>query len=244
MSTIIDFFSGNFVYLELVLWICLTFGVWGLLIFITYRIYIKSNEYSIMTDTISHLGAWTEDRNPKGWYIFSIAMAYLGVMAFPLFMYFFNKISLISPWGAWIGFVLTLIGNIGIFSMALIPDNEEVPMPFSKKLMYDKVHFPLAVGLFACISLGFLWYGVIIIYDGVFGTKLYNTILLLPPFILLLFVLIMFFYTQIKWQKICKVDDTKDPEQGEGIYSFSLWEWIIALSLFLGMAWVLLLIPN
>ena len=37
---------------------------------------------------------------------------------------------------------------------------------------------------------------------------------------------------------------TKEEFPGEGIYSFPLWEWSLALVFFFGVAWVVLFLPN
>lgn len=242
MSDIFQIFSGHFELIELIVWVCLTFGLWALFLFIAYKKYPPENNYTIKTCTISFLGVWTEDRNPKGWYYFSIGMSILSVMLFPLLLYLYNRVVLISYTGAIFGLIMLIIGDVGIILIAIFPDNEGVPV--IKNITYTKIHFGIAVGAFGCFGVGFLRIGWLIIWDGLFGARLYNTLLLSLPFFVLIFVISMTVITQIKWAMICKKDETKENFPGEGIYSFPLWEWALALTFFFGIAWVLLFLPN
>src|SRR6056297_4159690 len=79
-----------------------TLGIASLL-FLSYRCYMQENPYSIFTNLISDLGNW--QTNPRGWWIFSLAMVFSGLMTLPIISYVkrnldFTKKTAITM-GAW-----------------------------------------------------------------------------------------------------------------------------------------------
>ena len=242
MSDIFQIFSGQFEIIELIVWICLTFGLWAFFLFIAYKKFPPDNHYSIMTCTISYLGAWTDDRNPKGWYFFSIGLSILSIMLFPLLFYIYNRIILINYNHSLVILILLILGNVGIILIAIFPDNEVI-IAFNN-ITYAKMHLIVAIAAFGCYGLSFLHFFWLILYDGLFGAQLLNTLLLLPPFIILIFIVCLAAYSKIKWIRISKYDETKEIPPGYGFYSSSMWEWIVVLSFFSVIICVLLFLPN
>ncbi|MBD3353520.1 MAG: hypothetical protein GF364_18700 [Candidatus Lokiarchaeota archaeon] len=242
MSRFLDIISGNFEPTQLIIWIIVQFGLCILFIYIAYRFHIRDNPYSIMTHSISFLGSWIPTRNPRGWWNLSIALSILGIMFFPLHLYYHRRMALISEWAAWIGTILCFLGSIGVILVAIVPDNEG--KNFFKDLKYGQVHNVVATIGFGGFGFGNLWYGLMFFYDAIWGKKLYSPGRFLPSFLILLIIVLIIAYTQLKWEKMCKTDDTKVPFPGEGIYSFPLWEWILATYLFLHIYYVLISLPN
>lgn len=241
MSQAIDVILGYFESNQLLIWIIVQFGFVILFIANAYRIFIKQNPYSIMTHSISFLGSWIPTRNPKGWWNLSIALIILGVLFFPLILYYHRYMALISVWAAYIGTILLIVGIIGIILVAVFPDNEG--MDFFRDLSYGKVHNTVAVLGFGGFGFGNLWFGLMFIYDAAWGEHIYNPIRFLPPYIGLFILVGIIGYTQWKWEKIWRADETKKGFPGEGVYSFPLWEWILATYLFLAVYYVLLSFP-
>lgn len=163
-------------------------------------------------------------------------------MFLPLILYYHKRISMISNWATWIGTILQLLGAIGVVLVALIPDNEEEDS-FIKDLQSGAIHNVVAGVTFLGLGIGNLWYGGLIAYDAIWGDRLFNTMRLLPPYIILALIVIMIIILQLKWAKICKEDNTKELFPGEGIYSFPLWEWILAIYLFGMIYYILLSLP-
>lgn len=242
MTHFIDLITGNFQPVELRIWIIIQGSLFVLFIFLAYRFHIKNNPYSIMKHTMSFLGSHLSRRNPKGWYFFSIGMIITGSMFIPLIQYYHKRIIAISIWGAWLGTILQLLGAIGVILVALIPDNEEEES-FIKGLKSGAIHNVVAGIAFLGLGIGNLWYGGLILYDALFGNQLFDTIKLLPPYIILALIMITIIILQLKWAKICKEDNTKELFPGEGIYSFPLWEWILIFYLFAMLYYILLNLP-
>lgn len=231
---LLGYFDGN----ELLIWIFVQFGLVILFILNAYRIFIKQNPYSMMTHSISFLGSWIPTRNPKGWWNLSIALGILSIFFIPLTLYYHRNMESISVWGAYVGTILNFIGLIGIFLVAVFPDNEG--MDFFKDLSYGKIHNTVAALGFGGFGFGNLWFGLLFLYDALWGSQIYNPARFLPPFVILFILVLIIAYTQLKWEKISQKDKTKTAFPGEGIYSFPLWEWILATYMFIAVYFVLL----
>jgi len=238
LNNIFEIFSGNFEKSELIFWILIQFFWTIIFMIIAYLFFRKKNKYSIMTHSISFLGSWIPERNPNGWWNLSIALIGQSIMFIPLNLYYYKNMARISELGSLIGVILLFIGTIGVFLVGLIPDNEGYN--FFKDLKYGQVHNVVAALGFGGYIFGNLWYGFIFLYDYFFGAKIYTINRFGWPFIILLSLIFIIFYTQLKWSKICKKDKNKEPFPGEGIYSFPLWEWIITFYLFFHMYYILL----
>ncbi|MHA1339989.1 MAG: DUF998 domain-containing protein [Promethearchaeota archaeon] len=237
-SSFLNMFLGYFEKNELIIWILIQFSWTAIFMFIAYLFHRKQNPYSIMTHSISFLGSWIPERNPKGWWNLSIALIGQSIMFIPLNLYYYRNMAKISSWAALVGVILLFIGSFGVFLVGIVPDNEGYN--FFKDLKYGQVHNVVAALGFGGYIFGNLWYGIMFIYDAIWGAKIYNLARFLPPYIILLVMVLIIAYTQWKWEQICQKDKSKEPFPGEGIYSFPLWEWIITFYLFISMYYVLL----
>jgi hypothetical protein len=243
MSSFIELIKGYFDSNELLLWIIVQASLYALFLYIAYRYHIKSNPYSIMKHTMSFLGSHLERRNPKGWFFFSIGMIIMGIMFFPLILYYHHRMLIISEWAAWLGTILQILGTIGIILVALFPDNEEEES-FYKDLQSGKLHNVFAGILFVGLGIGNLWFGGMFVYDALWGDHIFNSVRLIPPYVFFVIILAIGGFLQLKWAKICKKDTTKVIFPGEGLYSFPLLEWTLILYVFGMVYYILLTLPN
>ncbi|MCP4761037.1 MAG: hypothetical protein GY870_04595, partial [archaeon] len=203
MSSILEIISGQFEIGELIVYIPIQITLLLLCMFIAYLYYPKENHYSIMTHTISFLGVWTDDRNPKGWYWLTIGEIIYATMNIPLYLYLHSKMILIG-WGAYIGFALAMISTIAMILVALIPDNENEKL--FNKFEYDPIHNAIAAVAILGSLLTILWYGILFLLDFFIGAKLYSSNSILTIYLIFLIIVAGFFYTQLKWAKMCKED--------------------------------------
>ncbi|MCP4761036.1 MAG: DUF998 domain-containing protein [archaeon] len=195
-----------------------------------YKKYSKKNKYTILTCTISALGSSNENRNPDGWYYFTFGMIVLGAMNLPLSLYVYRRWILVDIFWAQFELILDIIGLAGLILIGVFPDNDGEN--FYKDVKYGHIHNIVAiVGIGGYVLLG---PGRIILLciDLFVGQQLYSEHFwkFIPGFLVFLTSISLSLYFLIKWQIMCRKDNTLEPWPGEGIYSFSLWEWVLFIS--------------
>jgi hypothetical protein len=131
-------------------------------LYIAYRVFITQNPYSIWTHTISFLGSTDADRNPKGWWLFSITMIWTGLMFLPTMQYLFSKLIGISIVGAWIFVVFAWMGSLGLITIAFLP-SDEPPRPFPKKKTHGQIHDTVAVSAILCLFFAVVCMGFVLL---------------------------------------------------------------------------------
>lgn len=94
---------------------------WGV-IFLCWRRFPVENAFSIHTHTFSYLGSFEPDRNPPGWWLFSIAMVSWGMASVPVVLHNLRLLARANPRGLGVTRFLLLMGCSGIVLVGLFPD--------------------------------------------------------------------------------------------------------------------------
>ena len=121
---------------------------WGV-IFLCWRRFPPENAFSIHTHTFSYLGSFEPDRNPPGWWLFSIAMVFWGLASVPVVLHNLRRLAPANPRGLRVTGGLMLTGCFGIVLVGLFPDARG---PVLGSLRWTDIHYVGAVVL----VLGFL----------------------------------------------------------------------------------------
>jgi len=197
--------------------------------------YPKDNHYHIMTHTMSFLGA--RERNPKGWYWFSLAICWITLADIPLNFYIFRHLLTYSPLAAWIMIIFAIISTVNGILVSIFPDidrNEELAGGnFIEDLKSGRTHNVAAVLTFATFIAANLVVGI----SYVFNPTQRPLFCWIPPFLIFLVILTGFFLFNYLWQRKCKKNKSLSPFPGEKIYSFTLWEWLLFISLYIFLFW-------
>ncbi len=230
---LLGYFGESQLYMYILMQAVLLFGLIG----IARLYYPKENNYSIKSCTISYLGSWEDERNPKGWRIFSAAFIVAGIMDIPLFLFLHRKLVKICPWSIWIGTSLLLIRAIGLILIAFIPDVGE---DFFQDLSLGHMHNLISIITFASFGLGFLVYGS----TALFGNSPYSFGTTGGPFLFILGLVMAGSYFLVSWEKKCKKDPTLEHWPGYGLHSYPLWEGILFICHYIAIYWLAINLIN
>lgn len=232
-------FLGNFQTIQLRKYIFITFMITASLLGISWILFPKELNYSIMTDTISYLGDY--EKNPVGWIFFSISFIFASISLIPLIIYLHKRIIKISRAGTWIGTISLAIGILGIFLTALLPD--VYGTDFFEDVSLGKIHNIAALfGIFGIIF-GLFDYGILFFIDywPIFHKDrkgVYAYLSVFPIFLPFTLIGIGTLVTQIIRTKL------GGEWPGAGILSFPLWEWMLVISFFITIYGLALRLPQ
>ncbi len=236
---IFSIFLGNFQKVQLRKYILITFMITISLLGISWILYPKELNYSIMTHTISYLGDY--EKNPNGWIFFSIAFMFMSIFFIPLILYIQKRIFKISQVGSWIGTSFLLIGAVCGFTTALLPD--VYGTDFIKDISLGKIHNIIAVIAIFGFILGLFEYGILFFIDywPIFNKnreRVYAYLSVFPVFLPFTIIGIGTLITQIIRVRL------GGEWPGPGILSFPLWEWMLALTFFITIYGLALRLPQ
>jgi hypothetical protein len=201
-----------------------------------------SEPYSDIWETISGLGDMEE--NPVGFYFFQIAMAFYGLIIFPIIPYIHPKLMAIGKKTGMVkmGTFWLTIGAVGMLLTGLIPDGiVEIPE-------WDKFHeITSGAGFGGVLFAAFFYF----FPCKAAGDKINQKVLLLIT--LMWWISIIIFGISygmaefvIKEQNACDLG-WYGPEWGEcgvsGFYSFSVWERILFTIGLIYLALLVYMIP-
>ena len=194
-----------------------------------------------MTHTMSFLGSKEPFRNPKGWYFFSIAIMWITIADIPLNIYIFRYLVTFSPIAAWIAIVSGGISTIfGILVSTFTDKDTDRDLSggdFIQDLKSGRMHNVSAVLTF----LTFIIANLVVGFAFVFHPTQRPLFTWLPPLIIFIIAVTGFFLLNALWQKKCKKDENLESFPGLGIYSFCLWEWLLFMSLYIFLFWIVFL---
>ena len=232
-------FLGNFQTKQLKKYILITFLITVSILGISWILYPKELNYSIMTDTISYLGDY--QKNPNGWIFFSLSFIFASITLIPLIIYLHKRIIKISYTGTWIGTVFLSIGIIGIFLTALLPD--VYGTDFIKDVSLGKIHNIAALLAIFGVILGLFEYGILFFIDywPIFHRNHEGIYAYLSVFPIFLPFTLIGFGTLIT--QIIRVE-LGGEWPGPGILSFPLWEWMLVISFFITIYGLALKLPQ
>lgn len=225
------------------------------LIFLAWLSYPAENHYSIMSHTFSFLGSWSEEHNPRWWWIFSIAMVFWGVATIPLILFAYKRFQLVSRWAAAVGAILMLLGCLGVIVVGLVPDARD---PFMGTMRWTDIHEKAAVLVAAGFTLGILWHAGMIIRDRFTDRHFlhahgYHTRAFLWPFLIWTTVVAIAVGNQIRWGMMYEARKTAALQSGDKIgsswgeslntvYAFPLWENVVIYTLFAVLVWFMVVV--
>lgn len=121
---------------------------WGVIL-LCWRRFPPENAFSIHTHTFSYLGSYELDRNPGGWWLFSIAMVFWGLASVPIVLHCLRGLAKAHTRGLRLTGAFLLTGCFGIVLVGLFPDARG---PVFGSVRWTNLHYIGAVVL----VLGFL----------------------------------------------------------------------------------------
>ena len=225
---------------------------WGV-IFQCWRMFPEENSFSIMTHTFSFLGSFNSDRNPEGWWLFTVALCFWGVATVPLALYIRRSIKEVSPWAARIGGGLLLVGALGVVLVGTMPDARAIAVG---SLKWGELHKFAALVL----VVGYL-FGIPLIGYGLLRELLapktsisvttrhllpYGFFVLVSATSLAFLTRWLFVYADMKTHaQITGVDVGSSWSEALGTrYSFPLWDNVFIYTLFITLSWMALAAPS
>lgn len=233
----------------------LAFFFWGLS-YLCWLQFPVENAFSIHTHTFSYLGSFNEDRNPTGWWLFTIAMAGWGLASIPLVRHIRRQLENTAPNGARRAGRCLIAGCIGIILVGLFPDARETLIG---PIRWTSLHYVGALVLVLGFLIGIPWTAVLVrraatspdIDDTVrsaFKRAWWPHVLFLVEVSVSLLFLIRweFIYPKLKAAAEAAGQEFGSPwrEAMNTIYSFPLWDNLFVQTLFIYFIWTALTLPN
>lgn len=229
---------------------------WGLVYF-CWRLYPAENQFSIMTHFFSFLGSFDEKHNPQGWWLFSIALIFLGIAHIPLTIFFYRRFSVISKHGAALGALLFLLGSVGMILVAFFPESRR---HFWDDLSFGVIHIRIAGFSAMVFGLGIFWHGLLLIKGWFFMTENtashsfhYQRLVWPYAFWMLMFLLTAWHLIQRHFmymvlRKAIAAGDAPSVHYfkafSDSRFSLFLWENIIIYTWFIFLIWFSLALPR
>jgi len=214
--------TGHFSQKELRIFISSSLIFGGLFLLLARIFYPPSLNYSIFTDTISYLGDYI--RNPKGWFFLSIFFVIIGGSFVLLTLYIHRRVVKIQPFIARVGSVSLLIGSVGVFLTAFLPDDHGGN--FIEDVSMGKVHNIVAMFAMFGLLVGLTLYGMLFLinhYPRMRGSRkrYYADVRTMPVFLLIVFA----GFSMLATLLIMNREGYEWP--GPGLLSFTFWEWVL-----------------
>ncbi|MHA1746708.1 MAG: hypothetical protein ACTSWW_11965 [Promethearchaeota archaeon] len=214
--------TGNFNQKELRTLILGSIILGGLNLLIARILYPPELNYSIFTDTISYLGDYI--RNPSGWVFLSITFFIVGGAFILLTLYIHRRVVKIQPFIARVGSVSLLIGSVGVFLTAFLPDDHGGN--FIEDVSMGKVHNIVAMFAMFGLLVGLTLYGMLFLinhYPRMRGSRkrYYTDVRTMPVFLLIVFA----GFSMLATLLIMNREGYEWP--GPGLLSFTFWEWVL-----------------
>ena len=253
MDSLGRYIKGNFGSIEIRRYLAFQAMVFWGLIFVCWLIYPAENRFSIMTHTFSFLGRFDSIHNPKGWWLFSMAMVFWGASSVPLVFYRYRRFAAISPRGATVGAFMFLLVCMGTVLVGLFPDSHEKVWG---NLELTQVHTQAAFLIAAGSGLGIILHGALLIADALSRRQFGDAhIRFVGPYALWSIVTGTGLYFLITWEYVYAGMKAAAVAAGRPVesswsaalntrYSFPLWENLAIYALFAFLVWFTALVPN
>ena len=207
-----------------------TGGITAFLV-MSYRYYIRENAYSMFTHLISDLGNW--QANPKGWWIFSLAMVFTGIMTYPIINYIEKNLEFMNKQAISIGAWTLRANAIGTIIIGCIPLVRE---PTGLGISFYDLHAIFTYLSLICYFIGMgCWVEFFIKHPKISPNNFPETQDVRPKFnftpilpLIVLFIIISLlalitqFFSEYLWI-----------ESLEKFYAREFWEWMLFYSYFL-----------
>ncbi|CAL6002196.1 DUF998_domain-containing protein [Hexamita inflata] len=128
----------------------------------TFNLSNYPQQYSIMTSTFSFLGSWDSERNPKGWYWFTIGMILSFFVEIPLLMYVYQRLKHVDLKLAKVSLVFWFMGVCAQFLVGCFPDANSI---IFGKIKFTDIHTSVAIITFLSLLVGAPINGALVAYD-------------------------------------------------------------------------------
>lgn len=213
---------------------------WGL-IGTCWLIFPDEHNFWILTHTFSYLGSFDADRNPEGWWLFTLAMCFWAITAVPMVRYLARCLEGGAPVLARRGRRWLLLGCAGIGIVGLFPD---AGITFHGEFGLSDLHNLGAVA----VALGFIIgasHFAAIVFRRSAPARLHRA---RWPHGVFLTVTVVALYFLIRWEFIYYRLKTEADAAGvtvgsswqeamNTIYAFPLWDNVFVLVAFVYLVW-------
>lgn len=218
----------------------------GLLFFGAYLFYPPENGYVFLEKSASYLGSFDKERNPEGWWLFSLGLFVIGAVSMGAALFRHRHLAraveprfpLVFASGAF------LVGSVLFFALGAVPDARTF---YVGPINFNDIHDRLAAGSFWCLGIGMLSDGLILRGNrrdhG--STRIVHKHIA-KPYIAFAVVGVIGGTSLLVWHIQCRLDASLKEWPGHGIYSFPMWEWILTFAgplTLVGVAWQLARYP-
>ncbi len=231
------------------------FFFWGV-IFICWRLFPEENAFSILTHTFSYLGSFEPDRNPPGWWLFTIAMVFWGLSSLPVVRFITRQVALASGQPLRGPARLLTTGCVGVILVGLFPDARG---PILGPIRWTDLHYLGALFVVIGFVFGVPWFAARLFRAARSPQtpELAQTACRrarLPQFLFIAEITVAFSFL-IRWEFIYrerrsaaeaagKIIGTSWTEAMNTPYSFPLWDNLFVYTLFLYLAWTALALSS
>lgn len=216
---------------------------WGL-IGICWWLFPDEHHFWVLTHTFSYLGSFDADRNPEGWWLFTLAMCFWAVAAIPMARYLARRLEGPAPVLARRGKGWLVLGCAGIGIVGVFPD---AGVTFHGEFGLSDLHNLGAVA----VALGFIIgasHFAAIVFRRSAGARLRRA---RWPHGVFLTVTVVALYFLIRWEFIYYRLKTEADAAGvtvgsswqeamNTIYAFPLWDNVFVLAAFVYLIWTAL----
>lgn len=216
-------------------WIPFASGVFWVCMIVSAVLYPPEENFSILTHSISFLGDWYDNPFP-GWLFFTVALIWGGVSFFPLGLYIYRRMRVVAPRMAAVCELFHALGCVGVVLVGIFYDTRETTF---LGVEISDIHNVVSVIGFGGVGLAMIIYSFFPCREKRknYSKPVYlsNHKLFLPNFVLL------FGIVGMAASQIGRLIKGYDDFPGPGIYSFTLWEWILLLCIWL-YHWIMIVV--
>ena len=228
---------------------------WGV-IFVCWRLFPVENTFSILTHTFSYLGSFEPDRNPPGWWLFTIAMVFWGLTSVPVVRFITRQVALASgkhlrgPAG------LLTTGCVGVILVGLFPDARG---PILGPIRWTDLHYLGALFIVIGFVFGVPWFAARLFRAARFANtpepaRAACRRARLPQLLFIAETAVAFSFL-IRWEFIYRERRAEAEAAGISIgsswteamntpYSFPLWDNLFVYTLFVYLVWTALALSS
>jgi hypothetical membrane protein len=214
--------------------------------------YNPDDPFHILRHTFSYLGSFNPDRNPEGWWLFTIAMCGWGLANIPLALFVGRHLSSVTPHGAKKVTVLLVTGCVGIILVGLFPDARTEMVG---SLRWTTAHYFAALVLVLGFLIGIPWATMLVQRTArdsqlddftrrAFQRARFPHVFFVTVTTVALFFLIrwVFVYENLKADALASGQEIGSSwrEAMNTIYSFPLWDNVFVHTVFIYFAWTAL----
>ncbi|CAL6031601.1 Conserved_hypothetical protein [Hexamita inflata] len=210
---------------------------------LSYFTYNTSNHYSVLSCTFSFLGSWDSNRNPTGWYWFTIGMVLSSLFEVPLVLYVHLRLVNVNKTLAQVGTGFWLVGIVSQFLVGCFSCSNSL---LAGDVSFGDVHNNVASVTFVALLVGAPVYAALVGYDKPESCRKIGKGNILNHFYTDLFMIIVVFaictvvFFCVLWQIVYLVLKSKNPDMGSSfnesmntVFSFALWENVVIITLYI-----------